>query len=98
MKNLLTLYLLILILACLGCTSHPRPNSLNKLSSEEVEAYNSNPNNTDKIVCKTESAIGTRIPNRVCRKESSIEVRSLRDQRAIERIQSDATHTTLKTE
>ena len=96
MKSLLIVYLLVAGLAFLGCTSTHQVNSLNKLSNEEIEAYNSNPNNTDKIVCKNEEYIGTRIPKRVCRMQSSIDERSRQDQRTIEEIQAGATHTTTR--
>ena len=98
MKSLLIVYLLIVGLTFLGCTSTHQVNSLNKLSNEEIEAYNSNPNNTDKIVCKNEEYIGTRIPKRVCRMQSSIDERSRQDQRTIEEIQAGATHTTRRGE
>ena len=96
MKSLLIVYLLIVGLAFLGCASTHQVTGLNKLSNEEIEAYNSDPNNTDKIVCKNEEYIGSRIPKRVCRMKSSIDERTRRDQRNIEEIQAGATHTTLK--
>jgi hypothetical protein len=97
-KSLLIMYILIVGLAFLGCTSTHQTINLNKLSNEAIEAYNSDPNNTDKIVCKDEESIGTRIPKRVCRKQSSIDERTRRDQRTIEEIQAGATHTTRRGE
>jgi len=97
-KSLLIVYLLIVGLTFLGCTSTNQVTSLNKLSNEEIEAYNSDPNHTNKIVCKNEESIGTRIPIRVCRMKSSIDERTRQDQRSIEEIQAGATHTTLKGE
>lgn len=94
MKSLLIAYLLIVGLAFLGCTSTQQVANLSKLSDKEIEAYNSDPNNTDKIVCKNEEYIGTRIPKRVCHMKSSIDERSRQDQRTIEEIQAGATHTT----
>ena len=88
MKNLLILSLLIVGLAFLACTSVHQVNSLDKLSNEEVAAYNSNPNNIDKIVCTNEMPIGTRVPKRVCRKASSIDDRTLQDQQTVRKIQS----------
>ena len=96
MKSLLIVYLLIVGLAFLGCTSTHQVTGLNKLSNEEIKAYNSDPNNTDKIVCKKETVIGTRVPKRVCRKQSEIDERARQDQRTVERIQSGSTHKTRK--
>ena len=95
-KSLLIVYLLIVGLAFLGCTSTHQVAGLNTLSDEALEAYNSDPNNTDKIVCKYETAIGTRVPKRVCRKQSDIDERSRQDQRTVEEIQAGATHKTRK--
>lgn len=88
MKNLLIAFLLITGFAFIGCTSTHQKNNLNDLSSAEIEAYNNNPNNTDKIVCRTETPIGSRLPKRVCHMESTISDRSQQDQRAIEAIQT----------
>jgi hypothetical protein len=95
-KSLLIVYLLIVGLAFLGCTSTHQVTGFNTLSDEEIEAYNSDPNNTDKIVCKYETAIGTRVPKRICRKQSEIDKRSRQDQRTLEEIQSESTHSTRK--
>ena len=95
-KSLLIVYLLIVGLAFVGCTSTHQVTGLNTLSDEEIEAYNSDPNSTDKIVCKYETAIGTRVPKRVCRKQSSIDKRSRQDQRTVDEIKAGATHTTRK--
>ncbi len=95
-KNLLFVYLLVVGLAFFGCTSTHQVTGLNTLSDEEIEAYNSNPNNTDKIVCSNEAQVGTRVPKRVCRKQSEIDERSRQDQRTIEEIQTGATHKTRK--
>ncbi len=88
MKNLLILSLLIIGLTLLACTSVHQVNSLNKLTNKEIAAYNNNPNNIDKIVCTNEASIGTRVPKRVCRKESSIDDRSQTDQQTVRKIQS----------
>ncbi len=89
MKKLLIVYLLIIFSAFLGCTTPTNQGlNLNKLSDAEIAAYNNDPNNTDKIVCKNEADIGSRIPNRVCRMQSSIDNRSRQDQRALENVQS----------
>jgi len=78
----------MLTLALLGCTATHQPTSLNDLSKEEIEAYNNDPKHTDKIVCKYETPIGSRISKRVCRLESTIEKRRQRDQQTVERIQT----------
>ena len=88
MKSLLILSLLIAGLTFLACTSVHQVNSLNKLSNEEVAAYNSNPNNIDKIVCTVETPIGSRVPKRICRKASSIDDRTRQDQQTVQKIQS----------
>jgi hypothetical protein len=95
-KRLLIVYLLIVSLAFLGCTSTHQVTGFNTLSDEEIEAYNNDPNNTDKIVCKYETAIGTRVPKRICRKQSEIDKRSRQDQRTLDEIQSESTHSTRK--
>ncbi len=96
MKKLLIASLLIVGLAFHGCTSNRQVTGLSKLSNEEIEAYNSDPNNTDKIVCQIETPIGSRIPKRVCRKASSIDTRTRQDQRTLEEIKAGATHSTRK--
>ena len=90
MKNVLIVSVFIVVLNFLGCatTQQANKNNLNKLSNEEVEAYNKDPSHTDKIVCKTQQDIGTRIPKRVCHMESSIDVRARRDQQTLEDIQN----------
>jgi len=88
MKNLLILFLLVVVFAYFGCASTQQVNRLNNLTDEQIAAYNSNPKNTDKIVCTKESQIGTRIPKRVCRKESAIAQRARADQQAVEKMQS----------
>ena len=76
--------LLIADLALLGCATTNPATSLNRLSNDEIEAYNNDPNNTDKIVCKYETPIGSRIEKKVCRKESVSNDRTRRDQQAFE--------------
>jgi hypothetical protein len=88
MKNLLILFLLVVGFAYFGCASSQQGNRLNNLTDEQIAAYNSNPKNTDKIVCTKESQIGTLIPKRVCRKESEIAQRAQADQQTVEKIQS----------
>lgn len=87
MKKLL-IVLLIVGFTFTGCTSNPKVINLSKLSDKEIEAYNSNPNNTNKIVCKTEKPVGSRIPKRVCRMQASMDKRSLEDKQELQRIQS----------
>jgi hypothetical protein len=87
-KNLLIPGLLIAGLTLFACTSVHQVNSLDKLTNKEIAAYNSNPNNTDKIVCTNEASIGTRVPKRICRKESSIDDRTQADQQTVRKIQS----------
>jgi len=95
-KNFWIVYLFLVVLAFPGCTSTHQTNSLNKLSNEEVEAYNNDPNNTDKIVCRTETGIGTRLPKRACRFESTIDQRARQDQRALEKVQTTGIQNTRK--
>lgn len=87
MKNLVIVFFIISAIAFFGCTQSHQSINLNKMSNEEIEAYNSDPNNSDKIVCRTEQPIGSRIPERICRFESIIDERSRQDQRALENIQ-----------
>ena len=95
-KSLVFVALFILALAFLGCTSAHQANNLNKLSNEEIEAYNNDPNHTNKIVCKTDADIGSRIPKRVCHMESSIDERARRDQQSLEIIQNRGIQNTRK--
>ena len=89
MKNILFVSLIILGLASFGCaTATHQGINLNKITKEEVEAYNNDPNNIDKIVCVKETPIGTRVPKRVCRMQSSIDERARQDQRETQKIQS----------
>ncbi len=87
-KNLLILSLLIAGLTLSACTSARHVKSLDNLTNKEIATYNSNPNNTDKIVCTNEASIGTRVPKRICRKESSIDDRTQTDQQTVRKIQS----------
>ena len=87
MKRLLIGCLLIVGLALLGCATTNQATSLNRISNREIKAYNNDPNNTDKIVCKEETPIGSKIPRRTCRKESLIKRTTRQDRRAIEEIQ-----------
>ena len=84
MERLLIGCLLIVGLALLGCATTNPATSLNSLSNEAIEAYNNDPNNTDKIVCKSEKPIGSLIERRVCRKESIIKDRTRQDRRTVE--------------
>jgi hypothetical protein len=88
MKNLLILFLLVAGFACFGCASSQQDIRPNNLTDEQIAAYNSDPKNTDKIVCTKESHVGTLIPKRVCRKESEIAQRARADQQTVEKIQS----------
>jgi len=42
-KSLFIVYLFIMLLAFPGCASARQPNNLNKLSDEEIDAYNNDP-------------------------------------------------------
>ena len=84
MRNLLILFLIVTGFAVIGCKSahksaHQNLN-LNKLSKAEIKAYNNDPNNKDKIVCKKEKPVGSNIPEKVCYKKSDIIKRSQADQ------------------
>jgi len=95
MKSLLIMCFIISVLAFPGCTATIQvKNSLDNLSDEEIKAYNSDPNNIDKIVCTIETPIGPRIFKRVCRKESSIDEGRRLDLRTLETIQTGSTHNT----
>jgi len=97
MKSLFIVFLLMIGLAFFGCASTYPVNGLNSLSDEEIEAYNSNPNNTDKIVCGKEEQIGTRVPKRICRKQSVMDERARQDQEIIRDIQIESTLGTTQT-
>lgn len=94
MKKSIILFILITGFIFSGCATTPQDSSLidiNELSKKEIEAYNSNPNNTNKIVCKKEKPVGSNLPTRVCRMKASIDERSLSDQQELRRIQSQVT-------
>lgn len=92
MKSIWVVCFLIVGLAFVGCTSATYPvqglKGLNRLSNEEIDAYNNDPNNTDKIVCRKERQTGHRIPKRVCRKQSVIDEIARQSQDSIRSIQS----------
>lgn len=96
MKSVLIVYLAGMMLAFFGCTSTRPSGNLNKLTDQEIEAYNNNPMNADKIVCSTETGIGTRLPKRVCRFESSIDKRARQDQQTLDPIQKTGIQNTRK--
>ena len=91
MKKLLIMYLFFVCLTMIGCTTTHKSSSFDKLTNEEIEAYNNDPNHTDKIVCRTETPIGSRVPKRVCRMESVIEQRARQDQHSVDTIQRTQT-------
>ena len=87
MDRTIVICLLASFLFVIGCEAARQAARMNNMTDEEVEAYNADPNNTDKIVCKKEKPIGSNIPRRVCHKESYLEDRTRQDQRAIDEIQ-----------
>ena len=92
MKSLFIVFILIVGLAFFGCASTPQVKGLNDFTDEEIEAYNNDPNNIDKIVCREEKQIGTRVPKRVCHKQSTIDKRARQDQGIVQDIHSESTH------
>lgn len=87
MKRMIIGCLLMVAIFTVGCTtanSKRSTNDLNSLSREEIEAYNANPENTDKIVCTEEKIVGSSIPKRVCHMESTIKDRQFKDQQALQ--------------
>lgn len=97
MKPMVIGCLLILGIVTVGCTTTKSTNDLNshrrdlnKLSKKEIAAYNANPENTDKIVCKKEKPVGSNIPERVCYSVSRIKDRQARDQQALKTFQGNA--------
>jgi hypothetical protein len=95
-KRLLIVCIFIAGLPFFSCTSSHNITSLNKLSKEEIETYNNDPNNTDKIVCIKESPVGTLIPKKICRMQSSIDERKRQDQQSIQKIQTNGVQGTRK--
>ena len=53
------------------------------MSVAQIKAFNADPANDDKIICKKEKATGTNIPERTCRWESMENRRSEEDQRLV---------------
>jgi hypothetical protein len=90
-KNFLFIYFFVFCLTLVGCTTTNKSSSFDKLTNEQIEAYNNDPNNTDKIVCRTETPIGSRVPKRVCRMESVINERARQDQQSVGTIQRTQT-------
>ena len=81
--------LLALCLFALGCAAMQEKTRINNMTDEEVAAYNADPNNTDKIVCRKEKPTGSNIPRRVCRKQSWMDDRTDQDQREIETMEGN---------
>ena len=84
----------ISLTALIGCatgkeqeTKRLKGDNINEFTSAEVRAYNADPKNTDKIVCRKEKPLGSIIPKQVCYKKASMENRTRRDQRTIVEIQ-----------
>ncbi len=73
-----------------GCVPANPNGNLNRLSKKQIEEYNADPANEDKIVCQTIKPIGSNIPQRECSKQSFLDDRSRQDQRAIEEMQRNA--------
>lgn len=94
MKKLLIIFLLILaVFTFSGCAGTPeQANELNELSPEEIAAYNADPKNTDKIVCEKIRSTGTRVPQRVCLRQSTIDARNREAQEEMTRVQSGSKH------
>ncbi len=70
-----------------ACATTDGAINLNTISPEEVAAYNADPNNTDKIICKDEKPIGSSITRRNCYMESSLDDAEREGARAIEEVQ-----------
>lgn len=97
MKKLMMVFFLVFGFAYLGCASTTdQGNTLNNLTSAQVEAYNSNPENTDKIVCKRVAQVGSRVAKRVCQKESTITQKARSAQQAIDRFKERSIQNTIK--
>lgn len=91
MGRLLIGSILIVGFTLLGCATTTKPTtSLNDLSNDEIKAYNSDPNNTDRIVCEYKATVGTRIKKKTCYRESAMRKRSQSDQEAIQDLQRSA--------
>ncbi len=95
MKNI-TVIFIASVLALSGCATwnelierrkaNDPYDGFDGMTNADIEAYNADPSNTDKIICKKEPPIGSAIPIRTCLFESVIEARSNADQRAVEEI------------
>lgn len=90
MERMIIGCLLVVGIVTVGCATTNSTYDLNRLSKKEVAAYNANPENTDKIVCTKEKPVGSKIPKRVCHKESKIKDRQSQDQQALKEIQRNA--------
>ena len=92
----------LLVLVCLlflsnGCTTwnklvernerRQRYDEFADMSTAEIRAWNADPANDEKIICRTEKPTGSNIPVRTCNWESEIRRRSKDDQRAVEELQ-----------
>ena len=63
----------------------------NRLSKQEIAAYNANPENTYKIVCEKHKPVGSNILKTECYKVSKANERRSQDQDALRRIQMNTT-------
>ncbi len=96
MKIVILAFIMLVNLIFSSCASNHQVVNLKKLTNEEIEAYNADPKNTDKIVCIKENPIGTRIPKRVCSLQSSIDERTRQDQQSLQKIQAGGVQGTRK--
>ena len=78
---------LISVFVVSGCATTNKRGDLSMLSDKEIEEYNNNPNNTDKIVCEEEKTIGSNIVRRVCRIKSDRDQETRESQRTLENLQ-----------
>ena len=100
-KNAGILSVLVCLLFILsGCTTWTklvernerlqRKDEFADMSAAEIRAWNADPGNDEKIICRTEKPTGSNIPIRTCNWESEIRRRSQEDQRAITELQRGA--------
>lgn len=93
MKKIFIISLFIAGFIFSGCAGPQKQvNELSQLSSKEIAAYNADPKNTDKIVCQKLTSTGTRVPQRICQRQSTIDARARLDQEALKKVQDGSKH------
>ncbi|MEQ8313437.1 MAG: hypothetical protein RL839_09755 [Gammaproteobacteria bacterium] len=81
-----SLPLVALALVLAGCSVDPNREAPRMPTDAEIEQYNASVEAEDRIICRDEKPVGSRISQRVCRRAGAIEEQSALSQREWRRI------------